>query len=171
MARRALAIPQQTFSQPQPHKGLALIYQAFAGIDGLYRYCCTFSSFHGICGFVVTMTDARLRWGFYSDVTGHRMLTCAQAKQLVQSHLDSWAAENACEVAIIDSATLERSFGWVFFYQSKEYLVTGNFLLQLAGNAPLIVNQHTGEVVVTGTAMPLDEHIALYEASLSPGVA
>ena len=99
------------------------------------------------------------------------MLTRDQAKQLVRAQLDSYAAEAGCEMEIIDSATLERPFGWVFFYQSKEFLLTGGSHTQLAGNAPLIVNQHTGRVVVTGTAEPVEEYIARYEASLAAGAA
>ncbi|UXA65158.1 YrhB family protein [Xanthomonas prunicola] len=99
------------------------------------------------------------------------MLTRDQAKQLVQSLLDSQITEMDCEVAVIDSATLERPFGWVFFCQSKEYLLTGNYSTQLAGNSPLIVNRHTGQVVATGTAEPAEEYIARYEASLASGAA
>ena len=99
------------------------------------------------------------------------MLTRDQAKQLVQSQLDSQVTEMDCGAAVIDSATLERPFGWVFFYQSKEYLLTGNYSAQLAGNAPLIVNRHTGQVIATGTAKPVEEYIARYEASLASGAA
>ncbi len=42
---------------------------------------------------------------------------------------------------------------------------------RLAGNAPLIVNRFTGEVVTTGTAHPTEYYLAQYEASLSTGVA
>jgi hypothetical protein len=99
------------------------------------------------------------------------MLTRSQAKQLVQRQLASEVSGTDYEIAVIDSATLERHFGWVFFYQSKKYLLTGNYSDQLAGNAPLIVNRHTGEVITTGTAEPIEEYIASYEASLASGAA
>lgn len=99
------------------------------------------------------------------------MLTRSQARELVQSQLSFETDGRGCEVVIIDSATLERSFGWVFFYQSKEYLLTGESSWQLAGNAPLIVNRHTGEVIATGTAAPTEEYISHYEASLVSGAA
>jgi hypothetical protein len=41
----------------------------------------------------------------------------------------------------------------------------------LVGNAPLIVNRLTGDVIVTGTAEPIDIYISRYEASLNPGGA
>ena len=98
------------------------------------------------------------------------MLNHNQARQLVQSQLDSRAPEMGCEAVIIDSATLERSFGWVFFYQSKQY-VLGDHSWALAGNAPLIVNRHTGQIVATGTAHPVEDYVARYEASLASGGA
>jgi hypothetical protein len=36
----------------------------------------------------------------------------------------------------------------------------------LAGNAPYIVNRHTGEVIVTGTAWPTQKYIDDYESRL-----
>lgn len=62
--------------------------------------------------------------------------------------------------------TIERPFGWVFFYTSRLYRETGEFRYALAGNAPLIVNRRSGEVVATGTARPVEHYIAEYEARL-----
>lgn len=50
----------------------------------------------------------------------------------------------------------KESFGWVFFYQSKDHLKTGNISSMLAGNAPFIVCRETGAVEVLGTAYPAD---------------
>ena len=80
------------------------------------------------------------------------MLTAAQAKGLAQAQLSAFSEGSEFEVVIIDSATIEREFGWVFFYDSRQYLETGEFMHRLAGNAPLIVNRLTGEIVATGTA-------------------
>lgn len=69
-------------------------------------------------------------------------------------------------LVICDEATIERPFGWVFFYDSKRHLETGDFRHALAGNAPLIVNRHTGALVPTGTAREVHEYIAEYESQL-----
>ena len=42
--------------------------------------------------------------------------------------------------------------------------VTGEAKYAVAGNAPLIVNRNTGEVLPTGTARPVEQYIAEYEA-------
>jgi hypothetical protein len=62
--------------------------------------------------------------------------------------------------------TIERPFGWVFFYTSRLYRDTGEIKYALAGNAPLIVNRRSGEVVTTGTARPVEHYIAEYEARI-----
>lgn len=60
--------------------------------------------------------------------------------------------------------TTEHPFGWVFFYTSRLYNETGDFKYALGGNSPLIVDRHTGTVVPTGTARPIQDYIEEYAA-------
>ena len=94
------------------------------------------------------------------------MLTRDQAKNIVENRLSAAHEAAEPEVVIVDSATIERSFGWAFFYESRLYLQTGEFMHRLVGNAPIIVNRYTGEVVSTGTAHPTEYYLEQYEASL-----
>jgi len=64
---------------------------------------------------------------------------------------------------VVDDATIEEPWGWVFFYQSRRFLETGDNSSRLAGNAPIIVNARTGVATVTGTAYPVEHYIAEYE--------
>ncbi len=66
---------------------------------------------------------------------------------------------------ILDKETIERDFGWVFFYQSQEFLDSGDERDQLAGNAPIIVDRRDGSTHTTGTAEPVETYIAAYEKS------
>jgi hypothetical protein len=61
---------------------------------------------------------------------------------------------------IVDSATKETEFGWVFFYDSDEHLRSSDVLLALAGNAPIAVMKADGKVQETGTCRPLDDYLA-----------
>jgi hypothetical protein len=72
------------------------------------------------------------------------------------------------EFVILADQTIERPWGWVFFYQSKRYLSTGDHADALAGNAPYLVNKHTGAVIVTGTGEPVEDYIANYERTGDP---
>jgi len=63
------------------------------------------------------------------------------------------------EPSIADDATREENFGWVFFYNTKRFLESGDMQWALGGNAPLIVDRRTGELHVTGTAHPIEHYI------------
>lgn len=67
---------------------------------------------------------------------------------------------------ILDQYTIEKPWGWVFFYDSRKYVTTGDPKYQLVGNAPYIVNRETHELVATGTAEAIEVYIAGYEATL-----
>lgn len=67
-------------------------------------------------------------------------------------------------LVLLDGRTLEREFGWVFFYQSEQYVRTGAESMRLYGNAPIIVDRRTGRATVTGTAFPIEDYLVAYEA-------
>jgi hypothetical protein len=106
-----------------------------------------------------------------SKLNGQAMLTKEQARELVVAEIERPPKYNYAstprDLVVVDEHTIERAWGWVFFYNSARYLETREFRYALAGNAPYIVNRHTGEVRVTGTALPIEDYIAEYEKSLS----
>lgn len=61
--------------------------------------------------------------------------------------------------------TLQGRFaeGWFFCFQSREYLETGEFSAQLAGNSPFIIDKDTGEIHELGTAYPIEKYLQDYE--------
>ena len=95
------------------------------------------------------------------------MLTKRQARALVESELlYPDLHDPKMRLQIVDELTIEQSWGWVFFCQSGQYLESGKLSEQLAGNVPFIVNKHTGELVPTGTAWPIQKYIEDYEKEL-----
>lgn len=60
------------------------------------------------------------------------------------------------ELRLFSEQTIEREFGWVFFYGPRSSSV------QLAGNAPFIVERRDGSVHMTGTAHPIEEYLQSY---------
>nr|WP_275441472.1 YrhB domain-containing protein [Psychrobium sp. MM17-31] len=74
---------------------------------------------------------------------------------------------NPIDCVVITEQTIEKNWGWVFFYQSKAYIETGDFREMLSGNAPIIVNRMTGELSYTGTAYDVEHYINEYEAALA----
>ncbi len=60
-------------------------------------------------------------------------------------------------------ATTEYDFGWVFFYSSSDPI-----RVPIAGNAPFIVERQAGNVLLTGTAYPIEKYIDNYLATGDP---
>jgi hypothetical protein len=101
------------------------------------------------------------------------MLNRQQAQDLVEGMIgeidgdsDDWAVVQA-------ESTIEKPWGWIFFYQSRKYLETGEFSCQLLGNSPIFVNRKTGIAWVSGTAESVEEYIQQYESQIgySPDAA
>ena len=88
------------------------------------------------------------------------MLSLEEAKVRAESELSRLQLEYPA--LLLDHATTEFELGWVFFYQSEEFVRTGQPSAQFAGNAPLLVNRFSGEVAATGTALPLQHYINQY---------
>lgn len=52
--------------------------------------------------------------------------------------------------------------GWLFCFNSKQYVEAGDFSFQLVGNGPIFVDEETGELQFFGTALPPKEYIEEY---------
>jgi hypothetical protein len=93
-------------------------------------------------------------------------LTKLQALELVSRELQSMTTLDKPFV-VVDSHTIEKPYGWVFFYNSKQFVKTGIFSHTLAGNGPVIVNKFDGTVNIFGSSRPLEHWIAEYERKLA----
>lgn len=66
------------------------------------------------------------------------------------------------KLQILSDSVEEHEFGWVFYYNSAKFIETDDFREALDGNAPLIVNKVSGELVETGTAQETSYYINNY---------
>lgn len=69
---------------------------------------------------------------------------------------------------IQDQSTLRLSFGWIFLYQSAEFLDSGDYSKMISGNAPLLVDRFTGALWITDTAERPDAYAQNYLATGNP---
>jgi len=67
------------------------------------------------------------------------------------------------ELVIDEGHTIEREYGWIFFYDSKRFLATNAFRFMLAGNGPVVVKKTDGSIHELGTALPFEEALAQFE--------
>jgi len=93
------------------------------------------------------------------------VLTVSEAQAIVENAISALMPDDE-EWVIVDDYTIEKPWGWVFFYNSREFVSTGDPQYQLIGNAPYIVNKATGELADTGTAEEIEVYISRYEATL-----
>jgi hypothetical protein len=89
------------------------------------------------------------------------MITFTEAEAIAKKYLADLRIVTGSSLQLTKNQ--EEPFGWVFFYQSKEYMETGNLSSMLAGNAPFIIDNKTGEIHILGTAHPADAYIKKYE--------
>jgi hypothetical protein len=68
------------------------------------------------------------------------------------------------EWVILERHTIERHWGWVFFYDSRRHQETGDIRFAVAGNAPYFVRRTDGALFVAGTAFPVERYIEDFEA-------
>ena len=109
----------------------------------------------------VTEALSRADWAREGGPGSPVVDSALEAKGLVERVLGS------PELVVVDEATQEKTWGWVFTYQSRRYLESGDYRDALAGNSPLLVNRRTGEIIVTGTARPVDDYVESYEEELA----
>ena len=91
------------------------------------------------------------------------MIDFKQASQKARDHLQRIESDIGIPLQLIKMR--EESFGWVFFYQSKEYTEKEDFSAMLTGNTHFLIDRETKELRVLGTAYPAENYIQEYIAS------
>jgi hypothetical protein len=86
----------------------------------------------------------------------------AQARKLAENYLTQLQLNPPMELVILDQHTIESDFGWVVFWNSRQYAETGDFMYALAGNGPLIVDRGDGSIHEIPSAQPIEAALARY---------
>jgi hypothetical protein len=95
------------------------------------------------------------------------MLTREQARELVAREVCG-PFGNDDELIFIDEHTIERAWGWMFFYTSRKWHETGDVMHAVAGNAPILVERESGRLITTGTARSPEHYLQNYERCGDP---
>jgi hypothetical protein len=67
------------------------------------------------------------------------------------------------DFVILEDRTVERPFGWVFFYTTRRYVQTGDRQYIVPGTAPLVVHRADGSIEHLATSVPPARAIEIYE--------
>lgn len=89
-----------------------------------------------------------------------------EARAAVNEQLRRRGVGGAEGVSIIESWTIEKPYGWIFFYNSRRYVETGELLYSLVGQGPVVVVFDRREIFELGSAYPSDVAIAMLEEQL-----
>lgn len=90
-------------------------------------------------------------------------LTKEEARELVEHEVGRGS------LVILDDATLEREWGWVFFSDTRKFAETGDFQYGLLGLGPTFVNRFDGAVTHWGSGLPACAWIDVHERQLAGG--
>ena len=66
------------------------------------------------------------------------------------------------KLVIDDRYTETHEFGWVFYFNSKKFIFTGDWEHALAGNSPIIVDKSNPQLIHTGTEKAVEYYVANY---------
>lgn len=90
------------------------------------------------------------------------MISKSEAQKIFEDHVkaDKFKSEGV-ELSI--ELEDEKDYGWIFTYQSKQYLESGDILDALMGNHPCLVAKKDGSVWPLGAGAPREMHLAEFE--------
>jgi hypothetical protein len=93
-----------------------------------------------------------------------KILVKEEAEELASKRLSKNATAEK-QFNILTERTLEKPFGWIFFY---EIITTSKGNSETSQNiSPLIINRHSAQVIGNSTDQPIESIIKLYEDLLS----
>ncbi len=90
------------------------------------------------------------------------------ALELAESYLRPEMCPHNDDLPLVITETLDKPWGWVFFYTTQLFVETKDFSAALAGNGPFIIERKSGRILDTGTAWPIDFYLANYESTGDP---
>jgi hypothetical protein len=90
------------------------------------------------------------------------MLNFEQAKEIAMRKIDNVAKQSNIPLSMLEDSTETFEYGWIFFYQSTEYVTTGDLGKLVGGNAPILIDKFTGHVFETGTGFDISYYIDEY---------
>jgi hypothetical protein len=92
-----------------------------------------------------------------------------EARAAVIDQLQRRGVGGADGISIIESQTIEKPYGWIFFYNSRRYVESGELVYALVGQGPVVVVADTREIIELGSAYPSEVAIKQLEDRLGLG--
>jgi hypothetical protein len=96
------------------------------------------------------------------------MIDRQEAREIVYRKINKpdGARPDRPEMIILDEHTVEKDYGWIFYWTSRPWHEARDFRYALVGNGPIIVSRVDGALYHCGTAPPLEDRIREQEQRL-----
>ena len=91
------------------------------------------------------------------------MLSNEECRTIAEQYL-LLLEQQSGEKFVLIPEPLETSATFAYFYNTAEFIATGDSIHALAGNGPLMVSRLTGEIRAAGTALPTKHYMLEFEA-------
>lgn len=92
------------------------------------------------------------------------MLTEKEMLKIAENLLSEKSIRSQRELSLLNEHTIRKPYGNIYFFESKKFLETNDYNYALVGNAPFLVENTNGSIVVFGTSRDLSFYITEYEA-------
>ncbi|WP_449399886.1 hypothetical protein [Chryseobacterium wanjuense] len=93
------------------------------------------------------------------------MLTEQEVIEIAKNYVKERKEKSGLDLVILDNEVIKKTYGMIFFYNTRKYNETRNDDDNtLLGNAPFLVENKTGNIVVFGTGKSEEYYIQEYEA-------
>ncbi|MGU3376647.1 hypothetical protein [Chryseobacterium sp. M5A1_1a] len=97
------------------------------------------------------------------------MLTEQEVIQISKNHVKERSEKSGLDLIILEDRYIKKPYGIIFFYNTKKFNDTRNDDDNtLMGNAPFVVQNNNGKIVLFGTGRELEYYIQEYEAGRWP---
>jgi hypothetical protein len=91
------------------------------------------------------------------------MLDLNMARKLIAEQINFTYPVLGDSLVVLDECTIEKDYGWIFFYESKRWLDSGDLSDRVLGNVPILVDRQTGRLHFFGSDRSIEEYIEEYE--------
>ena len=85
------------------------------------------------------------------------MLDLESAKKKVLAYLDSRYKIKNDALVIREDFIVSKDYGWIFSYESKRFLETGEFRYRRVSNYPLLIFKNSGKIYPVNTTDDLEK--------------
>jgi len=91
------------------------------------------------------------------------MIDFKEATKLANNKLAEIEGNSRIKLALLMDEVVEFEFGWMYFYQSYDYVMYGNEDFLIGGNSPIIVDKYFSKAIITGSRYDYQYYIDAYK--------